>query len=217
MLHDFRGELEFSHSCSDLPFWDEFYRKAFPNLAAMVDVRKDGWAQRGGIDRLLTLASGRVVSVDEKVRRKAYPDIALERWSDRARKTPGWIQKSLACEFIAYAKLPLQLGFLLPTLILQRAWRIHGRDWIELAARGEYRTIIAQNYGYETESIGVPDQVLLDAIAHDAMRVSWGEGSPIPSATEVRHFYHANHLNGHFYHANHLNQLTLDFGEEGAA
>lgn len=203
MLHDFREQLEFSHSCSDLPFWAEVYRRAFPNLAAMVNVRKDGWAQRGGIDRQLTLTSGRMIPIDEKVRRKAYSDIALERWSDRERQIPGWIQKPLACEFIAYAKLPLQICYLLPCLMLQRAWRIFGRDWIELAARGEYRTIIAQNFGYETESIGVPDEVLLDAIAHDAMRVSWQDGSPAPSMQEVQRFYRAN-------------QLTFDFGQESA-
>lgn len=33
-----------------------------------VAVEHDGWAQRGGIDLLLTLACGRTYTVDEKIR-----------------------------------------------------------------------------------------------------------------------------------------------------
>src|SRR3954469_7630494 len=93
--HDFFEQLEFSHECADAPFWEVVYRRAFPNLAALVNVRKDGWAQRGGIDRQLILSSGRAIAVDEKVRKRSWPDFALERWSDRDRRVPGWVQKPL--------------------------------------------------------------------------------------------------------------------------
>jgi hypothetical protein len=43
-------------------------------------------AQRGGIDRILTLECGRTYTVDEKVRMEDWPDILLERWSDEARR-----------------------------------------------------------------------------------------------------------------------------------
>lgn len=52
----------------------------------MVSVRDDGWAQRGGIDRVITLACGRTIKIDEKVRKEDWPDILLERWSDEQRK-----------------------------------------------------------------------------------------------------------------------------------
>jgi hypothetical protein len=59
-----------------------------------------------------------------------WPDILLEQWSDEARRVPGWVQKPLACDFIAYAFAPSRRCYLLPVALLQRAWRLNGREWI---------------------------------------------------------------------------------------
>lgn len=174
-VHNFKKSLERSNSYSDAPWWLEVYHKAFPNLKACVSVKSDGWAQRGGIDRVLTLASGRTITVDEKVREKDWPDIALERWSDDGtrggRKSPGWIQKPLACDFIAYAFVPSQRCYLLPTETLQRAWRKNGRDWCV-----KYPPVAADNVTYVTLSTPVPIDVLFEAIK-DAMLVTWDGGT----------------------------------------
>jgi hypothetical protein len=167
MIHDFAQSLAASHAQADASWWLDVYRRAFPAMRAAVSVRDDGWAQRGGIDRVITLSSGRTITVDEKVREKDWPDILLERWSDEARETPGWIQKPLACDFIAYAFIPSRTCYLLPTLTLQAAWRLYGREWIE-----KYRTVRAKNDGWVTASIPVPRDVLLSSLS-DAMRVEW--------------------------------------------
>lgn len=166
-IHDFQESLAKSHRAADAPWWAEVYRWAFPSMRSMVCVRNDGWAQRGGIDRVLTLNSGRTISIDEKVREKDWPDILLERWSDEGRKIPGWIQKPLACDFIAYAFVPSETCYLFPTLTLQRAWQIHGREWCD-----QYPEIRANNGRYVTVSVGVPTDVLFNAMS-DAMRVMW--------------------------------------------
>jgi hypothetical protein len=145
----------------------DVYRRALPRLASAVSVRDDGWAQRGGIDRLLTLSCGRTYSVDEKVRTREWPDILLEQWSDEARRVPGWIQKPLACDFIAYAFAPSGVCYMLPVPALQRAWRHHGRGWLLL-----YGTRRAYNHGWVSVGVPVPTDVLLQAIA-EAMIVSW--------------------------------------------
>lgn len=168
MMHDFKQSLAFSRAQADQPFWMNVYRAAFSGLRACVDVRDDGWAQRAGIDRVLTLASGRTITVDEKVRQKDWPDILLERWSDKARKSPGWVQKPLACDYIAYSFLPSQTCYLLPTLTLQRAWKLNGQEWI-----AKYGERDAQNNGYVTSSVPVPIEILLRAVA-DAMIIKWG-------------------------------------------
>jgi hypothetical protein len=136
------------------------YRRAFPKLVSAVPVRNDGWAQRGGIDRVLTLECGRTYTVDEKVRMEEWPDILLERWSDEARRTPGWVQKPLACDFIAYAFAPSGICYLLPVAPLQRAWRQHGKEWIR-----QYGTRRAQNVGYVSASVPVPIDALMRAMA----------------------------------------------------
>ena len=91
-LHDFQASLARSREYADAPWWIDMYRRAFPTLQSAVTVRDDGWAQRGGIDRVLTLACGRTLTVDEKVRTNDWPDILLEQWSDEARRSPGWVQ-----------------------------------------------------------------------------------------------------------------------------
>jgi hypothetical protein len=164
--HTFADSLAISEAYSDASWWLDVYRRAMPRLASVVSVREDGWAQRGGIDRLLTLSCGRTFTVDEKIRTCDWPDILLEQWSDEERRVPGWIQKPLACDFIAYAFAPSGTCYLLPVVPLQRAWRQHGREWLE-----RYGTRRAQNPGYVSVGVPVPRDVLLTAIAQ-AMEVT---------------------------------------------
>jgi hypothetical protein len=56
---------------------------------------------------------------------------------------------------------------LFPTLTLQRAWRLHGREWVETC-----REVRAQNKGYCTVSTAVPIEQLLAAIS-EAICVQW--------------------------------------------
>jgi hypothetical protein len=116
---------------------------------------------------VITLTSGRMITVDEKVRERDWPDILLELWSNEEQRVPGWIQKPLACEFIAYAFVPSAKCYLLPTLTLQRAWRLHGHDWIATC-----QEVRAQNKSYVTLSVAVPIDELLAAIS-DAICVRW--------------------------------------------
>jgi hypothetical protein len=147
----------------DSDWWTNIYRRAFPRFRAAMSVRQDGWAQRAGIDRVITLACGRTYTVDEKVRTKDWDDILLEQWSDEARRSPGWVQKPLACDFIAYAYAPSGTCYLLPVVPLQRAWRLHGRQWIQ--CYGQRR---ARNPGYVSVSVPVPREALMRALT-DAM------------------------------------------------
>ena len=166
-VHDFQKSLERSHQYADAPWWLEVYREAFPNLASAVCVRDDGWAQRGGIDRILTLTSGKTLSVDEKVRDEDWPDILLEYWSNEGRKVPGWVAKDLACDFIAYAFVPSQTCYLLPFQTLRAAWRKNHKVWVK-----RHKRIEAENPGYVTVSVAVPIPVLMSALS-DAMKIEW--------------------------------------------
>jgi hypothetical protein len=159
VYHDFADSLALSQSFSKADWWLQLYRKAFPSLISAVSVRDDGWAQRGGIDRVLTLACGRTYTVDEKVRTADWPDILLEVWSDEARRIPGWVQKPLACDFIAYAFAPSRKCYLLPVVPLQRAWRLFGEVWT-----GRHGQRHAHNRGYVTANVPVPISELMQAM-----------------------------------------------------
>lgn len=174
LLHDFATSLAKSAAQADAPWWELVYRKAFANFACMHSVREDGWAQRGGIDRVVVLTSGKTVSVDEKVRDKVWPDFLWEYESDSDRHTPGWCAKDLACDFIAYAYIPSKRCFLLPAIQIRRAWLENGVAWISQANRGDtgFRIVDAPNKGYFTRSVAVPLKETFKAI-RDAMIVNW--------------------------------------------
>lgn len=166
-VHDFNESLRRSHAASDLPIWLEIYRQAFPTMQAAIDHRDDGEHQRAGIDRSVILANSKQILIDEKVRWRAYDDIALEYWSDRDRRVPGWVCKPLRCDFICYAIAPLGRAYLLPVQQLQQAWQRHGDQW-----RKAYRDCNAQNARYVTVSCPVPVSVLFRAIG-ECLRVSF--------------------------------------------
>lgn len=174
MLHEFATSLAKSHAQADAPWWEPVYRKAFPNFACMHSVRNDGWAQRGGIDRVIVLESGKSISVDEKVRDEDWPDMLWEYLSDKQRGTPGWCAKDMACDYIAYAFVPSQRCFLLPALQVRRAWLDNGAEWISRAEaeKDGYRIVPARNNGYWTFSVAVPLRETMRAV-RDAMIVRW--------------------------------------------
>lgn len=173
-IHDFNDSLRSSHRASDLPIWLEIYRQTFPTMQACIDHRKDGEHQRAGIDRSVILENSKQILIDEKIRWKSYPDIALEYWSDRDRKVLGWVCKPLRADFICYAIAPTGNAYLLPVHQLQQAWSVHGTKWIETYSPA----INAPNRNYVTVSCGVPVPVLFKAIG-ECLRVRF---TPIANA-----------------------------------
>lgn len=173
-IHSFQESLSKSQAQEDAPWWPRVYSLAFPGHLSAVSVRSDGWAQRGGVDRVVTLASGKTVTIDEKVRYESYSDILLETWSSVQSKSPGWMQKDLACDFIAYAFVPDERCYLFSFPILRCAWLKHGREWIREAkeSRNGFRVVNANNGSYTTRSIAVPIPELMGAL-HDAQVISW--------------------------------------------
>ncbi len=160
VVHDFRSSLAKSHAAEELPIWREIYRKAFPDMIAMVSYREDGEHQRAGIDRGIYLSNAKEILIDEKVRFNcAHNDIALEYISDDVSGTPGWVCKPLRCDYIAYAVVDTGKCYLLPVVQLQQAWRERGDYW-----RMQYRERSAQNFGYKTWFVAVPANEVFTAM-----------------------------------------------------
>jgi len=164
-VHDFADSLAASHRASDLPIWEEIYRKSFQGFLAMVDHRQDGEHQRAGIDRSVILENSKQILIDEKIRWKPYPDIAVEYLSNDRTGAPGWACKPLRADYIAYAIAPLGMCYLLPVIQLQQAWRRKGEIW-----KASCFIVRAPNSGYTTLSAAVPVHELFSEIGR-ALRV----------------------------------------------
>ena len=159
-IHDFDQCLEFSEAASDEPFWDAVYRKAFPSMLWHQVCNGDTNGQRRGVDRLVYLSNDSVLRIDEKKRREQYTDILLEYISVDTTGAPGWIEKDLAIDYLAYAFMPTRRVYLFDWLMLRRAWLGYGARW-----KQKYRNIKARNNGYHTHGVAVPIGVIQNAVA----------------------------------------------------
>lgn len=159
-VHGFREQLAFSEAASDEPFWDAVYKKAFPNMVNHMVCSGDTHSQRIGIDRLILLSSGRTLAIDEKKRREEYNDILLEYVSVDTTGAPGWIEKDLMIDYLAYAFMKSQRVYLFDWLALRRAWLHYRDEW-----KRKYQVIVAQNNGYKTLSLAVPKETLRAAVS----------------------------------------------------
>lgn len=159
-VHNFERDLKFSEEASDEAFWDAIYKKAFPNMVNHMLCSGDTKSQRMGIDRLVLLSNGKVLRIDEKKRREVYDDILLEFVSVDTTGAPGWIEKDLAIDYLAYAFMPIERVYLFPWDMLRRAWKYYKREWI-----ARYPRITAQNDGYKTFSVAVPIDTLRRSVS----------------------------------------------------
>lgn len=185
MTHDFRTSLAYSHEQSDQPWWEAVYRRAFPDMVSMADLRHDGWHQRAGRDRVIMLSTGRAIYVDEKSRKEDWPDVLIEIWSVYPKSgtppypevpgaKPGWAVEVKDCDWLAYALEPARTCYLFPYLGLRAAVVSKLHVWQDRATtrRDGFRWCVADNGRYRTISIAVPTEILQKAIAN-AMTVKW--------------------------------------------
>lgn len=85
--------------------------------------------------------------------------ILLEIWSvDRIKR--GWLY-TCQCDYIVYAIMPIKKVYLLPTILLKKAWVTNYNEWIKT------KPIIAQNRTYVTESRAIKIPKLLQAITNE--------------------------------------------------
>lgn len=159
--HDFSDSYKLAEDGKCEPFWNEVYKKAFPNL--INHMRGADYAcvsQSNGIDRVIFLDNGKVLTIDEKIRAKFYPDIALEFISNDKTNAPGWIEKDLSIDYLAYAFIDKKQAFLFDWNMLKRAWAYWKEDWKE-----RYFIAKAPNKHYNTLSVCVPIDVLIMAVS----------------------------------------------------
>lgn len=157
-MNDFKTDLEWSLDSSEDELFNDFYYKAFPNLKE-IEFCEDMERQRKGFDKILHFKNGNWFAIDEKKRRVDYGDILLEIWSVD-RKKRGWLF-TCQCDYIVYAIMPTSKIYLLPTILLKKAWITNQNKWIK------YKPIIAYNESYITESRAIKVEELLNAITFE--------------------------------------------------
>ena len=156
--NDFQTDLEYSLESGEDKLFNNFYYRVFPNIKQIHTV-SDEMLQKKGIDKKIEFESGKIVLIDEKKRHKDYGDILLEEYSNWERKKVGWLGRDKHTDYIVYAVMPSKKVYLLPFLLLQKAWIKNYRRWIKAFGRK-----FSNNIYYKTSNVPVPPDILLKAI-----------------------------------------------------
>lgn len=156
-INNFNNDLNYSLDKREDDLLNRFYNKAFPNIER-IEFVSDLSSQKRGIDKIIYFKSGKQVTIDEKKRRKDYGDILLEIWSVLENKKRGWLY-TCQCDYIVYIVLSIKRIYLLPALLLKKAWNKNKEKWLT-----KYRYKDAINKGYTTRNIPIPANELLEAI-----------------------------------------------------
>ncbi len=164
--NNFIVDKEFSDEVSAMGFWDRVYDKAFVDVEHTEICTNKYW-QKQGVDRVVYLSNGHTYHIDEKTRRRVWPDILLEYVSNDTTGALGWMEKELSLDYLAYAFLPTKKVYFFPWPMLRRAWNFHKDEWIDLAKSHDnngYRIVAADNPGYTTWSVAVPIKTLREKV-----------------------------------------------------
>ena len=148
-VHDFSVDLKYS--MEERSFWDVIYKTAFPIMLGLVDCSSDMTMQSAGIDTIVKLPFGGKLYIDEKKRKKNYGDILIEYNSNDTTNSPGWVEKHLKIDYIAYAFMETNSVYFIPFKELQLKWKENKNEWLK-----KYPLKSAANRFYKTLNVAIP-------------------------------------------------------------
>lgn len=158
--NEFIKDLEYSEEPITNKIINDFYKRKFPNLIEIKEIKNDMELQRAGVDKIIILKNGKKINIDEKKRRSNYGDILLEEWSVLEERKKGWTgDPKKKTDYIVYIIIPANKIYLFPYDLLQSAWRTNYYKW-----KKNYGIRKAFNHGYATTNIAIPVDILLESI-----------------------------------------------------
>jgi len=148
MTHSFTEYLAKENREATSPTWVTIYRQFFPSFETSAVAPRGSDLQRCGVDRTLTLSSGKTVMIQEKTRSKDYGDLLIE--FGHTHGGCGWID-TCAADYLCYLSRDTGVARLWNMSTLRRAWLMNRHRWI-----AAHRIVTAENESYTSLSVAVP-------------------------------------------------------------
>lgn len=151
--HNFDQSMDFckKHELFAYPL----YKQVFGGEPKPVQNR---FNQIGGCD-VAVESFGKIVMIEEKIRKRQYGDVFLEHISAKEDGKVGWIEKNLLCDYLSYIVLEDNSVTLFPFALLRQAWKRKGEYW-----KSQYGIKSIPNHGifgvYTTLGVCVPIPVI---------------------------------------------------------
>lgn len=168
---NFEDDLKASQSEEYQDFFKRAYIKAFPDFVSMTE-ETDLSRQSQGIDRVINLSNGRIITTEEKLDHTKHTNFLFEyECITDKNTTPGWMNKKLLCDFlvIGYSHPNHNRCYIFSYPILYRVWVHYHNKWIDKgkSKRSGFRIAKKTNESkwgvYTTFAVCVPQSTLLSA------------------------------------------------------
>lgn len=155
-MPDFRQDLAYADGVAAKADLESVLLQTIPG--AVLAERATPTEDKAGTDYWVTLSSGRILSVDLKVRRKdpqesfGSNDVALEIWSDVERRIVGWtLDTGKRTDYVMWYFEPTGRWMLFPFPMLCQAFQSHGKKWC-----ATYRQATQSNGTWTSRCVFVP-------------------------------------------------------------
>ena len=158
MLHDYTRSEKDSNSPIALKFWVSVYNLAYSGINHIEKI-DDEVRQKQGQDKIIHLNDNTQIRIEEKIRWEDYDDFALEYLSSFEHSTPGWMEKNLITDYLAYGFYPSGRAYLIPWQELKKAWEIHKHHWKKQYFNPPAINKVGASF-YTTMSVAVPIKVI---------------------------------------------------------
>ena len=166
-INIFKEDNDLASSDAANEMFEKAYKKYWGERIKSIELGEQGAcaSQFAGIDKIIHFND---VTIDEKVRRldQKWSDILLEHISNNTTMTPGWIEKDLKCDIIAYGFLSTGMVHIFQFKKLKSVWDDNKVEW-----KKRYKEVEAENEGYATISCAVPTDVLHKEMGSLAVKI----------------------------------------------
>jgi hypothetical protein len=139
LINTFSANQKLSEqSAAEIP---EVIKRFFPDVLTITPVPASASvAQRVGLDVTVLLASGRLITIDYKIRERDYNDILFEYgiYEANGEFSAGYVNKAhLQNDFLLSYFQDTGRGELLEMATHRKLWQLHGSEWVRKGMFGE--------------------------------------------------------------------------------
>jgi len=164
--HDFRTDLVWANGPEATGSIDAWYRKREKTIVEINRYPKDMERQLAGIDTELVFADGRIMKIEEKIRRVFYFDVLLEYISNDRYGTVGYIEKPCMADNYAYGDIETGEYTLYPVKALQGVWRANKDTWLKCSGWRKESKNEKNGRIYYSLGCAVPVDIIKSEIGH---------------------------------------------------
>ena len=169
-INDYKKDLNFADSCSEQI--NQFIRQKLIKFFVIKDIItvKEAHLQFAGADKIVKTIDGKIIKIEEKIRRVTRNDILIELLADQDQYLKninkiGWGLKNYSTDILLYYFADSNTGWFFHWSKFQKTLLKNLPNWYDLAKANKNGFMLktAYNRNYKSLNIVIPKNVFLNA------------------------------------------------------